>query len=328
MIASPVTSRRLACRKLALLKQVGLFGADTKGAIIRRAYTARDLQQAYRLVHDVFLDTGYMKPEPSGIRLRMYETLSETATFIAEKNGTVVGVLSVVGDSPELGLPSDAAFKPELDAMRRSSARLCELTNQAVAEDYRKSAVATELMRCAIAHGMTAGYDESVATVSPGHNGFYEMVGFRGLGSQRSYSKKLHDPVVALTMDLDRYRRPVDGLGETGSFLNHFGRDDNPFLAHVAGWTQQARSHFRTAELLQELFVKERNFLAECSPDELEILEQRWGEETFFAVATASASLLDPELPAEPNSPLEYSTGQTYSACEVESDFVLEAAFA
>jgi ribosomal protein S18 acetylase RimI-like enzyme len=279
-------------------------------------------------VHDVFIGTGYMRPEPAGIRLRMFETCSETATFIAERNGVVVGVLSVVGDSPELGLPSDAAFKPELDAKRRSGARLCELTNQAVSESYRKSAVATELMRCAIAHGMKAGYDESVATVSPGHNGFYEMLGFSGLGSERSYSTKLHDPVVALTMDLDRYRQTQDDAGEIETFLHQYGRFDSHFLERMDVWAKQASAHFRSPALLQDLFVNERNFLAECSPQELEILEQRWGEDIFFTVAKKSAALLDDE----PTTGTDSSPGFWTSTCsedeQEELALVFEPAFA
>src|SRR6185312_919209 len=101
MASVSLSNPRAARRKMALLQQGGLFTGDTKGATIRRAFTAEDLRKAYALVHDVFLGTGYMKPEPSGIRLRMFETLPETATFVAEVDGNVVGVLSVVGDTPD-----------------------------------------------------------------------------------------------------------------------------------------------------------------------------------------------------------------------------------
>ncbi len=278
-------ARRTARRKMALLKRAGLFGSDTKGATIRRAYSADDLSQAYRLVHDVFLGTGYMRPEPCGIRLRMFETAPETATFIAEKDKQVVGVLSVVMDSSELGLPSDSAFKSELTSLRGTGMRICELTNQAVAEEFRQSAVPTELMRCAVAHSIQAGYHESVATVSPGHEPFYELLGFRRLGGERSYSQKLHDPVVALTMDLDRYRHPVVEEHETAAFLHDFGNTGNHFLHRVVDWSRQAQSHFQSPDLLRELFVINRNFLGECSRGQLEILKRSWGQETFREVA-------------------------------------------
>jgi ribosomal protein S18 acetylase RimI-like enzyme len=273
-----------AKRKLAFLKRSGLFGGDTKGATIERALTLEDLRRAYKLVHHVYLGTGFLNPEPSGLRLRIYETTSETATFVAKKDGDVVGVLSVVGDSTDLGLPSNSAFKAEIDALRATGARICEVTNQAVSEEYRKSGVATDLMSCAIAHMMKSGYHFAVASVSPSHNGFYELMGFRRFGSERSYSQKLHDPVVALCLNIDRYRQPADGLTEAEKFLHHLATEANPFLEQVTGWSRQAVRHFLNPELLEQLFVADRNFLGECTPAELMILQRRWGQELFTAV--------------------------------------------
>lgn len=288
-----------ADRKLRLLQRAGLFGDDTKGATIRRACTVEELRQAYRLVHDVFLETGFLRPQPSGLRLRIFETTSETATFIAEKDGAVVGVISVVGDSRDLGLPSDPPFRPELAARRAAGQRLCELTNQAVAEGYRKSAVPTELMRCAVAHALQAGYHEAIATVSPSHRGFYELLGFHSLGSERSYSDKLHDPVVALRLNFDELRAPAPELTGAARFIRGFATERNRYLAQVADWAKQARRQFLNAFLLEQLFVHERNFVAECTPEELEILRRRWGEE-MFQVVTGITDLADLGPPAAP----------------------------
>lgn len=268
-------------RKLKLLLRAGLFGEDTRGAQIKRACSAEELIKAYRLVHKVFVAAGYLRPEPAGLRLRIFETTSDTATFIAEKAGEVVGVLSVVGDSTDLGLPSDAAFKPELDQLRARGLRLCEVTNQAVAEEYRRSAVPTELMRCAMAHMVQAGFHQSVATVSPGHHGFYDLLGFQQFGVERSYSAKLADPVIALQLELDTFRQSPDGLGDTPRFFHHFAGAGNQFLSAVADWGRQARRQFLNADLLQQLFVHDRNFLAECTAKERKILNRRWGQEMF-----------------------------------------------
>lgn len=279
--------RSLADRKLWLLKRSGLFGPDTKGAQIERACTLDDLRKAYKLVHDVYLGTGFIEPEAAGMRLRIFETTPDMATFVAKLDGRVVGVLSVVADTPEFGLPSDAAFKPELDLLRAAGARLCEATNQAVEEGFRKSAVPTELMRCAVAHFTHAGFDETIATVSPSHNSFYELLGFREIGSERSYSEKLHDPVVALGMNVDQYRQPPSGLNDTELFIHRFLAGENHFLPRVEAWAQEARRHFLDADLLAQLFVSERNFLAECSPNEVDVLQRRWGHELFAEVTGA-----------------------------------------
>lgn len=285
--SAPAWDRSLADRKLWLLKRSGLFGKDTKGAQIERACSLDDLRNAYKLVHDVYFGTGFIEPEAAGMRLRIFETTPDMATFVAKVAGRVVGVLSVVADTPEFGLPSDAAFKHELDLLRATGARLCETTNQAVEESFRKSAVPTELMRCAVAHFTKAGFDETVATVSPGHNSFYELLGFREIGSKRSYSKKLDDPVVALGMDVHQYRRPPTGLNEAEQFVHRFLAGENHFLADVEEWEKKAQTNFLDAELLAQLFVTERNFIAECSPGELKTLQRRWGHELFSVVTGA-----------------------------------------
>jgi ribosomal protein S18 acetylase RimI-like enzyme len=312
-------NRSLADRKLGLLQRTGLFGTDTRGASIERAYTLDDLREAYRLVHQVYLGTGYLSPEPAGMRLRIYETTSETATFVAKKDGRVVGVLSVVGDSPDLGLPSDTAFRVELDQLRAKDYRLCEVTNQAVEEAYRKSAVPTELMRCAIAHGVKGGYHFGIVSVSPSHNGFYDLMGFRRLGSERSYSEKIHDPVVALSVDINQWRHPATCSSPTEQFMHHFAAVANPFLAQVSGWAKQAVRHFLNPELLEQLFVADRNFLSECSPAELSILQRRWGQELFGAVTGnsyppfAEQAALGRASPVDPPSLNESPTGDNAS---------------
>lgn len=276
---------RGARRKIAMLRRCGLFGQDTRGAVVTRACTIGDLRQAYRLVHAVFLAEGFLHAEPAGIRLRIYETAPETATFVAKVGDRVIGVLSVVGDSDSFGLPSDGAFKPELDTLRRSGRRLCEMTNQVVEAGFRNSGVPTELMRCAGAHCIQAGYNECVVSISPGHHGFYHLLGFRQIGAKRSYSPKVYDPVLALGWDIDPYREPALSLTEIQRFVCDELTERNPFLTRVGGWTRQARQQFLNPDFLRELFVDERNFLEECSREQRRILRQCWGNELFGAVA-------------------------------------------
>ncbi len=275
-------------RQLNLLRRTGFFGVDLKGCVIERAYDADDLRAAYRLVHNVFVGTGYIEPEAGGIRLRIFEASPDTATFVAKKNGEVVGVLSVVLDSVELGLPSDTAFKAELDELRGTGSRICEITNQAVAKEFRRSSVLTELMRCAIAYMVKTGCGRALATVSPNHKNFYKMVGFESLGSLRSYSEKLHDPVVAIFLAVDVYRSEVPAPGLDPS-VHYMGSTGNPFMASADDWTRQAKERFLSADLLGKLLNTGRDFLSECSPSELTYLESCWGNPLFERVRSRSA---------------------------------------
>lgn len=300
-VPTVIWDRSLADRKLWLLRRSGLFGSDSKGATFTRALTLEDFRKAYRLVHDVYLGTEFIKPEPAGLRLRIFETTPDMATFVAKANGRVVGVLSVVADSEGLGLPSDAAFKPELDELRGKGLRLSEITNQAVAEEYRKSGVPTELMRCVVAHLAKMGVDKAIATVSPSHNAFYELLGFREIGGERSYSSKLHDPVVALGADIEPFRDPPEGMNDTEEFVNKFLGSENPYREHIKEWEREARHQFTDPELLGQLFVQERNLLSECNERELDVLLERWGHNLFSAVFIPSTMrLLDAVIDPPP----------------------------
>jgi hypothetical protein len=241
-------------------------------------------------VYEVYVGTGYITPDRSEMRLRMFEARPDTATYIAKVDGRVVGVLTLVPDSEELGLPSDAAFKAELDKMRKRGRRLCESTNQVVAEEFRKSAVPTELMRCAAAHVTRFGYNEMIATVSPSHNGFYDMMRFREFGSLRSYSQDIDDPVVALSMNVDELFCDDYDHEESWKFVRHFMTDRNHFLPLMSQWAEASRNSFLNSDLLRQLFVTESSFVDQCSPAEQHVLKSLWGHRMFAKVTGRTVS--------------------------------------
>jgi hypothetical protein len=269
-----------------MLQRSGHFSEGTPGVTIERACTVQDLRSAYELVHEVFVERGYCTATDHGIRLRFFEATAAMATFVAKFQGRVVGVLSVVGEDPEQGLPSDKAFRPELDKLRRScpGATLCEWSNQVVAKDLRKTNVPTALMRCAAAHVIKAGYSHSIISVSAVHEGFYDLLGFKQVGSVRSYSAHIHDPVVALCLPSSLYLGPNPNENELANFVRQFMATDNPFLAQMDSWDAEFRHFFCDPVTLRRLFVEKSNFLRTCEFESQTALMQRWGAQTFRQV--------------------------------------------
>ncbi len=279
----PDTSER-ENRRLALLKRAGLFGDKMNGARLTRACTLTDLQQAYRLVYETFLDTGYIAPNGFGVRIRTFEACGETATFIAKKGNNVVGVQSLVLDSADLGLPADLAFGPELDDLRSQGLRLSEATNEAVVPAFRRTAVMTELMRCFAAQALLSECDLSLTAVSPNHKGFYELIGFRQIASERSYSADIDDPVILMRYDMQDLREKVSGLTSCQSFVRDYMSFKSPIVAKAQSWQREAVQCFHNADLLRGLCVKGSNLLKDCTDLELAALRDRWGEDLFAEV--------------------------------------------
>ena len=276
-----------AHRRLALLKRTGLFNEAPYGTEITRACSLQDLQLAYRLVYDVFLAAGYTTPHECRMRIRIFEALADTATFIAKREGQIIGVLSLVLDSPGLGLPSDVAFKDELNALRSGGIKLCETTNQAIVPRFRKTAVTTQMMRCCSAQGLLENRDGIIISVSPSHVGFYELLGFQLLSDVRSYSSRHYDPVVMMclyTAEL-RQRDPTADLCQ--AFIADYLSFKNPFVQKVKIWKQSAYDGFYEAHELRKVFVDESKLLETCTDAEREAVRNNWGEGTYISVTGA-----------------------------------------
>jgi hypothetical protein len=164
-----------------------------------------------------------------------------------------------------------------------------------VAQEYRRSALLTELMRCATAYMLEVQCDRAIATVSPNHSSFYEFVGFEQLGAERSYSQKLHDPVVALCGDLSLLDRAAPSFSSSAEeYVFNFMSQAHRLRDQAAEWSHEAKLHFLSADLLKGLLLSQRNFLAECSLSELFHLRNSWGGELFDVVWASSSTELFP----------------------------------
>lgn len=180
---------------------------------IELATTRAELEAASRLVHDRYVERGYMKPHPTGTRVTSHQALLSTRVFVARQGGRVVATVSIVEDSPH-GLPCDALYRPELAAMRVRGERLVEVSALAVAEDAGREGSQTvrSLIEAVAAYAMHTRLDALVITVNPRHAAFYERgLGFERFGPVRSYDAVGGAPAVPLRLDLRRALAAASG---------------------------------------------------------------------------------------------------------------------
>jgi hypothetical protein len=228
-----------------------MFAPPTGEVVIERAVHADELVAAYRLVHDTFVGEGLIDASSSRLRVRACELSPSMATFVARSAVGVVGVMSVIGDSRELGLPSDPVFGRELAALRERGRRVAEITNLAIAPEFRKTSVFLGLSRAVLAWGMDLDFDDGFAAVSPKHGPYFEHVlCFTPWGERRSYRLDADDPVRGFRLDLRGFEgalREVDrALGERAALHGWFFAG-NPFLG-----TSQRTSEAASAAFMRE----------------------------------------------------------------------------
>jgi len=244
-----------------LIKRMGFFGPTPDNVTIRRAITADELLGALRIVHDLFVQETYIPPMPGRVRLRAFDADINTATFIAVANGDIVGVISVVIDSPLLGLPCDRAFRQENDVFRAMGRKLCEGTNWCITPAYRRTAVMTDLFRCCYAYAVWAGMSDFIAEVNPEHAGFYETISFERVGIDKDslQNRNKVDWVTLLCHPIAEVQAqakalPAGDFSPLARVIRDYMMRHHQHTSKMALWRWRALQEFRNPQFVKRVF--------------------------------------------------------------------------
>ena len=104
--------------------------------VLKIAQTKEELTACFRLLHDAYVGSGFMRPDPSGMRVTIYHALPTTTTLCAKFDGEVVGTLSLIRESV-FGFPMQSIF--DLQEIREKKGRIAEVSALAVHRKFRNT---------------------------------------------------------------------------------------------------------------------------------------------------------------------------------------------
>lgn len=107
-----------------------------KRLVLKIAETKEELEACFKLLHDAYVGSGFMKPHPSGMRVTIYHALPTTTTLCAKFDGEVVGTISLIRESV-FGFPLQSVF--DLQEIREKKGRIAEVSALAVHPRFRKT---------------------------------------------------------------------------------------------------------------------------------------------------------------------------------------------
>ena len=110
--------------------------APDERLVLKIAETKEELEACFKLLHDAYVSSGFMKPAPSGLRATIYHALPTTTTLCAKFDGQVVGTMSLIRESV-FGFPLQAIF--DLKSVRARGGKIAEVSALAVHPDFRKT---------------------------------------------------------------------------------------------------------------------------------------------------------------------------------------------
>ena len=172
---------------------------------LKIAETQEELEACFAVLHDAYVDSGFMKPDPSGMRVTIYHALPTTTTLCAKYDGEVVGTISLIRESA-LGVPLQKIF--DLNSVREKEGLIAEVSALAVHRRFRKTggSILFPLMKFMYEY-CTTFFDTRhlVIAVNPSHIEMYEsLLFFKRLTANmvESYDFVNGAPAIGATLDL------------------------------------------------------------------------------------------------------------------------------
>ncbi len=174
-----------------------------EGVRFLAAQSREDLHEAYRLLHDAYVEKGIAIPHPSGIRTTVYHMEPSTRVLIAKQGKKMVATISVIRDG-FWGLPADEIV--DLSSFRRKGEDLAELSSLAIDPEFRGNS--GQILFCLLKYLLlstikNSGIDRMVVCVNPVHASLYEaLFGFTRFSRKavNSYGFANGAPAICSTM--------------------------------------------------------------------------------------------------------------------------------
>jgi len=272
--------------RLALRRLYGVLPAAWRFAMYRRmvdcdpepdlrlevklAETREELEACFCLLHEAYVDAGFMKSHSSGMRVTPYNALPTTTTLCAKFAGRVVGTVSMIREGV-FGFPMQSAF--DLQQVRALGGNIAEISGLAVHPDFRSTHGAILFPMMKFVHEYCTEYSDTrhlVIAVHPQQIEFYEaLLLFRRLQAKpvKHYEFANGAPAVGATLDLTNasstLRAIYQGRSMRGSLHKYF------FSLKLEALKLPKRRYFTTNDpvmtppLLDYFFNKQTSLFAE-----------------------------------------------------------------
>lgn len=209
---------------------------------IKIAETRDEWAQSFALVYQEYIAAGYIKnPHPSELYLNCYNFLPETCVFIFRTYLTVISTLTQIFDTELFGLPMDALYRPELDALRAQNRKVTELSALATPKETRWCNLMVFLSKTMFEYSKLKKVNDICIMVNPKHVSFYKtMFLFDDFGPERFYAG-VGAPAVALRINMDNIEvnlmEKYKDFDMDGNLYDFFCKMNSTLQELQSGWT-------------------------------------------------------------------------------------------
>jgi len=271
--------------------------SPSRRLILKIAETRDELEECFSLLHDAYVESGFMQPDPSGMRVTIYHALPTTTTLCAKYDGQVVGTISLIRESA-LGVPLQKIF--DLSSVREKEGQIAEVSALAVHRDFRKTggSILFPLMKFMYEY-CTTFFDTRhlVIAVNPSHIEMYEsLLFFQRLSANvvENYDFVNGAPAVGATLDLKEapevFRKNYDSKPMRRNLYAYFTQVKLPNIEFPHRRFYTTNDPVLTPDLIDYFFNVRTNTFRNLSPRKKVLLHTIYDLPEYRAVLPEIAS--------------------------------------
>lgn len=255
---------------------------------IRIASTEEDLEAAFSLLYDVYAKAGFMRPQPSRMRILPQHLLPQTSTLVARWNGKVVATVSLIRDNP-MGLPMEKHFS--LQEQRAGGKVLAEVSSLAIDPAFHglNNDITFPLFRFLYQYATSCfGIQKFVIATHPRTLGLYRsLMLFEPFGRTiERYEPANGAPAVGLILDLERaperWESAYRAVPREKNLLAYFlVKIDHPGCLMPSRQYSVASDPVITPQILERLFLRKAGLLAQLREEDFHILRDAYPHDSY-----------------------------------------------
>ena len=247
--------------------------------VIKVATTQEELEAAYGILYESFLEYGYQEPNPERLRIIKYFALPTSTTIVAKVEGRVVGTVTFIRKSP-MGLPMEKAF--DLSSQVKAGETLVEVSSLAIASEFRHQRGKIFFPICVYIYQYLHQYlsaDYAAIAVNPAWADFYE--GFLLFSKVQSKTVDVYNfangaPAVGLISNVrdwaERFELIYGKLPRHKSFSRLLKQTDLSCFHWPDRQFHKAMDPVLTPEMIKYFFFEKSEVIRNLTESEYEVI--------------------------------------------------------
>lgn len=249
--------------------------------VLKQAETESEIKQALTLVHDAYVELGYMAENKLRIRFSKFLALPTTVILIAKWKEEVIGTISIVSDSG-FGLPSDPVWTD--NKLRSQGELLAEISTLCIKKDFSFRRGRLLMGLCKIMYlycTQILKVDTIVASTTTEVEPFYtDILLFESLKNEKGNAHHMVNGnpsffgYLSLNKNLEAHYKKIYGKKKQAQNLHHYFFEAQSPWIHLPKMKTSLQSYLsHKNKAVNEIILKNESLVKDFTQKDLDVIQ-------------------------------------------------------